>query len=166
MSSTTRNPAVDRRTAARRRGFTLLELIIVLIVLGLLAVIAIPAYASVTANAELRTSRTSNENIARIVGASLRLDNTNPAGTLAAEANPLLNGAAYTVIADSGAGSYSTGDTDMNYTVSGGYIGWAAHHRDDNAAMCRIATETGAYSCWIHTGAQDTHDGDTAVHGP
>lgn len=59
-----------------RRAFTLLELIVTLVVLGLLAAVAIPTYLRLTSDTELRVAEANHAALARATVAHLRLDNT------------------------------------------------------------------------------------------
>jgi len=77
---------MNRRTLARRAqaGFTLIELMIVVAIIGILAAVALPAYQDYTAKAQLTEATTLADGVKKNIELSFPQDNVCPANASAA----------------------------------------------------------------------------------
>ncbi len=70
------------RKMLNKKGFSLVELMIVVVIMGILIAVAIPLYGAITANAEAKTCRTNQENIRAVFAKYCVSDGTKTASTL------------------------------------------------------------------------------------
>jgi len=77
---------MNRRSIARnvQKGFTLIELMIVVAIIGILAAVALPAYQDYTAKAQLTEATTLADGVKKNIELSFPQDNTCPANGSAA----------------------------------------------------------------------------------
>ena len=94
-----------------RKGFTLLELIVVIVVMGILAAIAIPTFAGVIGRANMSSAKTSAQAFKSEADAIYSQDNAGVVGVNAAAAAAAASDIALAVTADAGA--------TYTFTVSG-----------------------------------------------
>ena len=70
------------RKLINKKGFSLVELMIVVVIMGILIAVAIPLYGAVTANAEKRTCQSNLENMHSMFAKYCVMDKDNTASTL------------------------------------------------------------------------------------
>lgn len=107
----------------RKRGFTLIELIIVIAILAILAMIGLPMYGQYRADAEKRTASSNCTVIGRAVEAYIA--KTGGATPTASDLEPYLNNTAKEAL-DSGDYTYAVVDGDVTVTGPDG-----AHYPGD-----------------------------------
>ena len=73
------------RKLHNKKGFSLVELMIVVVIMGILIAVAIPLYGAVTANAEKRTCQSNMENMHSMFAKYCVIDKDNTANTLLPE---------------------------------------------------------------------------------
>jgi prepilin-type N-terminal cleavage/methylation domain-containing protein len=179
----------------RRRGFTLLELIVVLVVVGLLAAVAIPTYARVLQRAADEAVNARNEAIARNVSAQLAF--RDPTLTAAdafvialAELPPasahattgvnaldacrsgdwqLVNG--YCAIDAADADTQPANDAEFVYhqgpdSDGAVWFAFATQARDGVGAFCRMTPTGGREECWFGSYDSTEINTVTARNGP
>lgn len=131
--------ALSRPAAAKRRGFTLLELIVVLLILGILAAIAIPTFNRIQGNSVKSSAETDARAIAR-----------NADGIAASENNGIVNAFAINTAAGEAYGGDSTapdGDQTDSKTVTAAVAGQPANGVDTVATGLTIAYTSGSITC-------------------
>lgn len=136
----------------RFAGFTLLELIVVIVVLGLLAALAVPAFRAVNGRVQDTTTARSLEALGRSVAALAAIDNTTPSvstlTTVLAEqstaaAEPVVSAGSFALYTDPVALDAPRGSVHAAHTA--GYLGVAAsvpHRSGTRVAYALIGQST------------------------
>ena len=70
------------RKGLNKKGFSLVELMIVVVIMGILVAVAIPLYGAITENAEKKTCRSNQENIRAVFAKYCVEDGNHTASTL------------------------------------------------------------------------------------
>lgn len=86
---------IRTKQGARDQGFTIVELMMVVLVIGILVVIAIPTFVTVTASAKKKTcfaSQRSIEGVVSVWQAETRSDTTEPLEGVVTAGHPLIAG--------------------------------------------------------------------------
>jgi len=142
----------SRRTARRRgpRAFSLVELIVVLLVLGVMTAIAVPTFGRVTENSVVRAAQTTLEVAARNGEAMARSDQdaTDEAIASAVESE-FADGDGLTVSVGTGAAA----DTVTVTQIRGSVVASGAVEFVDGAAVITAAAVTGSGASTTTTGA-------------
>ncbi|UUX94600.1 type IV pilin protein [Aquabacterium sp. J223] len=156
-------PLPTDRAAARRRGFTLIELMLVIVVLGVLGLVALPSYrdavvrsrradgvAALTAVQQAQERWRSNHPSFTTSLADLRLASTSPSGHYVIDI-PSANGRTYQLRATATGGQTADADCktlllkfDENLCVDGVCHGMATEHK----AITAAGVEYPAPRCW------------------
>lgn len=95
-----------------KKAFTLLELIVVLLVLGILAAIAVPTFNTVKSNSAKRSAQTTAEGIARNADA-IAASTAGGAAVTSANLDTAIGEASVASI-----GGWTTGTSDLAYTTT------------------------------------------------
>ena len=162
----------------QRRGFTLTELVLVFILIGIVGAIAIPTFASVNRGSKDAASRDALTQIARSAQAQAALARTDLPTTNQLEAATTNQPSAavgatqgsghWTAVQDDGIGpiGYSSSVTEVSYKVTATQIGLAVRATTGDCILVRLEGVR-EYAAW--TVGKDIHagcTGTTALAGP
>lgn len=115
---------MDGLTKGKKKGFTLIELIIVIAIIAILAAVAIPKFGQITKDANIKADIASAKTIHQAASQALAEDPATNSSNIDAKTKERVAGSNYpTPKAVSGAAFKVTIDSSNNITVSSGATG-------------------------------------------
>jgi prepilin-type N-terminal cleavage/methylation domain-containing protein len=185
------SPLGRTRRMFKRRGFTLLELIVVLVVLGLLAAVAIPTYQRIISASGFAAQQERDKALANRIAAGVKLEperatsDVDPANGVVDvfdDAFSETSGGAYSpglsavdvngwsLVVDNGP-VYTEEATGTGMVIGSGtfdgarYLMTVSKYGDNVALRCRISVDNAYAQCWVTENATD-FTLTTSVGGP